>query len=288
MSKKIKIWHEDKGIDSFLESYLIDTDKPCPAVMICPGGAYEIICSPSEGRPVAEKFNELGMHAFVLTYRVAPDTFPAPQQDAMRALKIIRANADKWKIAPQSIGVCGFSAGGHLAASLGTTLVENIDASAGDCFDRYSARPDFIITGQGVLAATPATDIFTLECLLGHPPTAEEKEKFSPCNCVNENTPPAFIWHTASDQMIDYNCSILFARALIKHNIPCELHIFPRGRHGVLLGLDTPDVSKWHELARKFIAVQTGEEIIPDENYTHLYQCNASHSYPGAVRKENE
>ena len=286
MSEKIKIWPDTKGINSFLQPYLLNSPEACPAVMICPGGAYEIVCSPSEGRPVAEKFNELGMHAFVLTYRVAPHTFPAAQQDAMRALQLIRANAKEWNIAPNRIGVCGFSAGGHLAACLGTTLVENIHAVAGDSLDNYSARPDFIISGQGALAATPATDLFTFECLLGHPPTEDEKVKYSPCNWVTENTPPSFIWHTAADQVIDCNCSVLFAQAAIRHKVPCELHIFPRGDHGIILGLDTPDVSQWPELARKFIAVQTGEITTPPEKYTHRHQCKISGSYPGGPREE--
>ena len=285
MNDKIMLWHHSRPASGYLKPYLLATEQPCGAVLIIPGGGYHVVCEPSEGAPVAAKFNALGLHAFVLNYRVAPDRFPAPQQDAMRALKIIRGRADEWKISPDQIGVCGFSAGGNLAATLGTTLVADVDASDGDRFDGFSARPDFIISGQGVLSFAFGRSA-TADNLLGKDISDAERMKFSPECCVDEHTPPAFLWTTFSDRVVDCRCSILFAQALQAHNVPCELHIFPSGDHGVLLGLDTPDVSQWPQLAKTFISAHTGKTRTPPENYTHAHQCEASHTYPGPCREE--
>lgn len=286
MTEKIFIWDRKSGIKSYIRPYLIDTEKPHGAVLILPGGGYHVVCEPSEGEPVAKGFNELGLHAFVLNYRVDPDRFPLPQTDAMRALKFIRGNAAKWNLRSGQLGVCGFSAGGHLAASIGTSMVENIDVSAGDEYDSFSARPDFIIAGQGVLSFADDVNEVTANYLLGPDHPYSERIKLSPELCVTDKTPPTFLWHTFTDQIVPYRCSVLFAEALKKHNVPCELHIFPRGDHGILRGLNTPDVSQWQKLARVFIAEQTGETVTPKEHYTHFYQCDASGTYPGKLREE--
>ena len=285
MKEKIMLWNPQKGINSYIRPYLLETDEPCGAVLITPGGGYQQVCEPSEGGPVAEKFNSLGLHAFVLNYRVFPNLFPAPQQDALRALKIIRGRAKEWKINPNQIGTCGFSAGGHLSASLGTTLVDDIDASDNDGYDAVSSRPDFIISGQGVLSFTEEHPV-TSDNLLGKDMPFDERQKYAADCCVSPNTPPAFIWHTFSDQVVNFNYSIRFAQACKANHVPCELHIFPYGDHGILLGLDTPDVSQWPLLARNFIQTHTGNVQTPRENYTHLHQCAASHTYPGPWRKE--
>ena len=286
MTEKIMLWNQHKNLRSYLKTFLIDTDEPRGAVLITPGGGYRIVCEPSEGAPVAKGFNALGLHAFVLNYRVFPDTYPAPQQDAMRALKIIRAHAEEWKVKKDQLGVCGFSAGGNLAATLGTDLVKNIDASDGDASDRESARPDFIICGQSVLSFKDDRNQATSRRWLGQNLQAEEVLKFSPERHVTADTPPTFLWHTFQDQVVHYTHSFLFAQALTDRNVPCELHIFPNGDHGILLGLDTPDVSQWQRLAVNFIATQTGPVKTPRQNYTHLHQCEASHTYPGELREE--
>ena len=111
--EKIMLWQPETDIVSYMRPYLLDTDTPRGAVLILPGGGYRIVCEPSEGAPVAKKFNSLGFHAFVLNYRVEPNTCPSAQIDAMRALQIIRANASKWNIDPDVVGTCGFSAGAN-------------------------------------------------------------------------------------------------------------------------------------------------------------------------------
>lgn len=285
VNSRVPLWNSRKGIPSCFTTFLLESDRPRGAVLILPGGGYQMVCEPSEGAPVAKKFNSLGLHAFVLNYRVFPHTFPAPQQDALRALKIIRGRAEEWGINPAQIGVCGFSAGGHLATSLGTTIVKDIDASDGDRFDGIPARPDFIISGQGAISFAGNHRV-TADNLLGADMPDSERLKYSPELHVHSDTPPCFLWSTFGDQVVDCNFSILFAQALKAHQVPCELHIFPNGDHGILLGMDTPDVSQWPQLAKTFIETQTGAVRTPRENYTHKHQCEATHTYPGPWRKE--
>ena len=283
------LWKPEMQIASYMRPYLLDTDEPRGAVLILPGGGYRIVCEPSEGAPVAKKFNSLGLHAFVLNYRVEPHTFPAAQIDAMRALQIIRANADKWHIDPNVVGTCGFSAGGHLSASLGCSLVDDVQYSGGDEADNYKRLPDFIIAGQGVLSFRDRRNEFNAARLLGKgevPVTQQEMDTLAPEYFVNEKTPPCFIWHTFADKVVPFTSSIYFAEALRKYNVPCQLQIFARGDHGILLGMDTPDVSNWPELAVKFIAEYTSVNGTPQEYYTHFYQCDVTNTYPGELREE--
>ena len=286
MAEKLMLWNNSKK--SYIKPFLLNDGQAHPAVLIIPGGGYQCVCEPAEGEPIAKMFNKLGLHAFVLVYRVYPDIFPAPQQDAMRAMKIIRTNAGKWNINANAVGVCGFSAGGHLGASLGTSITENVDASNNDEFDKASHRPDFMILCYGVLSFRDdlASDSESAQHLLGHEKAANIKLEYSPDFCVTEKTPPCFIWHTVKDQMVDYKCSIYFAQSLAAKNIPFELHLFPFGVHGMLQGLDTPDISIWPELACKFIAVHSGEIKIDSDCYTHVYQCRAENSRPGPLREE--
>ena len=283
MNEKIMLWNDRES--SYIKTFLLNDGQEHPAVLIIPGGGYQCVCEPAEGGPIAERFNTLGLHAFVLVYRVYPHTFPAPQQDAMRAMKIIRTRAAEWNIHPDRIGICGFSAGGHLGASLGTSMVETVDASGGDSFDQASHVPNFLILSYGVLSFQDGLD--AAQCaqhLLGDEAAARDKLKYSPDLCVTEKTPPCFIWHTIADQMVNYQCSILFAQALARKKIPLELHLFPRGVHGMLQGIDTPDISAWMPLARRFIAIHTGEIETNPECYTYAYQCKAENSRPGPLR----
>lgn len=281
MNEKIMLWNDQRK--SYIKPFLINDGKPHPAVLIIPGGAYRGVCEASEGTPIAQKFNQSGLNAFVLVYRVFPCTFPAPQQDAMRAMRIIRGNAEKYQVDSNRLGICGFSAGGHLGATLGTAICENVDASNGDDFDQESFRPDFLILCYGVLSFRDdlAFDSKTARNLLGENEEKSNKMYYSPDKQVTENTPPSFIWHTVSDQIVDYRCSVFFAQALAEKYIPVELHLFPFGRHGMLQGIDTPDVSDWPRLARRFIAVHTGEIKLDPDTYTNAYQCKAENGRSG-------
>ncbi|NLF93954.1 MAG: alpha/beta hydrolase, partial [Oligosphaeraceae bacterium] len=264
-----------------LTPFILPGERVRPCVLVIPGGGYHCVCSASEGAPIAQRFNQLGFHAAVLHYRVKPAFFPAPVEDAIRAMRIIRGQAGSWHINPSCIAVCGFSAGGHLAACLGTSIAQGIPALAGDDYDRYEYVPNYLLLSYSVLSFTQNRNPGCAENLLGKERANQEKLSFSPDQCVTRHTPPAFIWHTLTDQIVDYNSSVLFAQAMAAQQRPCELHLFPRGDHGMLLGLHTPDLAIWPTLAKRFINAQ--EKFSPKlaPRYTNPYQCQAEKNCPG-------
>ncbi len=242
----------------YLETYLIeDGGAPRGAVLVCPGGGYGGRAE-HEGTPIAQKFNELGFHAFVVHYRVAPYRHPAPLRDALRAIRIIRSRAAGWGVNPDQIAICGFSAGGHLAASAGT-LYETVNADAKDAADHFPVRPDALIPCYPVINVTEKFGHFgSGENLLGekiHSPAARE---FNLDTQVSANTPPAFLWHTATDGAVNVRNSIDFAMALWANNVTAELHVFPHGPHGLGLAPEYEDVKLWPELAAAFLMKNCG------------------------------
>ena len=233
------------SLDTFL---LNEVKNPLGAVLVLPGGGYNHRAK-HEGDPIARKFNELGYHAFTLQYRVLPHPAPGAQLDAIRAIKIIRANAEKWCIDPDKIAVCGFSAGGHLAACTGL-LADNYNKIEGDNADNYSGRADAMLLCYGVLSTTWTYPDLGRPLLPGTPYADENGKIIDPWTLVDENTPPAYIWHTATDKSVPVDCSVEFARAMWKNGSTCELHVFPTGPHGRGLGLGFPDmVSRSKEAA---------------------------------------
>jgi len=230
------------------------------AVVICPGGAY-LGLAKHEGRPVAEWLHRHGVAAFVLKYRLAPRyRHPAPMLDAQRAVRTVRARAAEWNIDPNRIGILGFSAGGHLASTVGT----HFDAGkpdATDPIDRVSCRPDFVVLIYPVITLTSEfTHRGSRRALLGDDPPPELLRSLSNETQVTGQTPPTFLVHTAEDRAVPCENSILFAMALHRHRVPMELHIFEKGRHGFGLGGDDPVLRRWPELciawmkARGFIS----------------------------------
>ena len=190
----------------------------------------------------------------------------------MRAVKIIRANAAKWKINDASIAVCGFSAGAHLAGSLGT-ICGDLDASAQDEADGFLHLPDIMILCYGVLSMAEWSHIGSRDNLLGEK-ALEMAEMCSLPEHVSAMTPPAFLMHTICDQMVPYRNSIEFANAMAAAGRPCELVLNYWGEHGMLLGKNTLDVISWPEQADRFIKSVLASETEPDflERYTHVYQ----------------
>lgn len=262
----IKLWKsvESAGtgnpaddFDPYLELYLLDGTQPARgAVIVCPGGGY-CARAPHEGEPIARKFNELGFHAFVLQYRVSPYRFPAPQRDLFRAIRIVRSRAEGWGVNPEQIAVLGFSAGGHLVASAGT-LFNEVDAKAGDAADACSQRPDAII---------PCYPVISFSREWGHRGSGENllgasldglEDRFCLSSRVTADTPPAFLWHTATDGGVPVRNSIAFAEACWKNGVPAELHVFPAGPHGIGLALDYPEAKIWPELAAMFLTTTCG------------------------------
>lgn len=229
---------------------LLDDGKAHPAILVIPGGAYHSVCESTEGTPVGKKFNELGYHAFILDYRTHPSRFPAPQRDAMRAMKLIRANAEKWRVFPDKIYVCGFSAGGHLAGSLGT-LCDGLDASAGDAADKFSHVPDGMLLAYAVLSFAQWSHRNTPRWLLG-----DDYEKicaaYSLPEKVTSKTPPAFLIHSMQDKLVPYRNSADFAEAMNKAGVPCEFMVYYHGGHGSLSSDSKMRELRWHEAADRF------------------------------------
>jgi len=275
MTEKIRLWGDDRSCDSSIDVYLLPAGQPRPAVLVIPGGGYSTVCEKSEGLPVALTFNRLGFHAFVLNYRVAPHCFPAPLEDAVRAVKIIRGHAEEWGIIPDRIVSCGFSAGGHLAGALGI-LAGPQHGLTGDRFDAVSGVVNAMILSYGVLVYAPWSHAGSWKNLTGG-----DEKLAGHCSLerhITEQTPPAFVWATMRDQTVNCRNSLVFAEAMLKAGRPCELHLYPYGDHGMLLGLGTRDVIGWPEAARRFLETQWAMAADPAgtrEKYTNRYQYQA-------------
>ena len=219
------------------------------AVIVCPGGGYGALADNHEGRQVANWLNGLGIAAFVLKYRLGPRYHhPVELGDAQRAIRMVRAQAKDFGVATDRIGICGFSAGGHLAATTGTHFDPG-KPEAPDPIDRASSRPDFMILGYPVISfTTPYTHKGSLRNLLGDNPDPKLVESLSNELQVTPQTPPTFLFHTNEDTGVPAENSVLFYLALRKNHVPAELHIFEKGPHGVGLALRDPALSMWPAL----------------------------------------
>ena len=252
------------------------------AAVVCPGGSYRTLasdhegrqgaerprvlshsatCRPSwtlasdhEGRQVAEWLNTLGLSAFVLQYRVGPRYgHPAPLQDGQRALRLVRARAKDFAVDPTRVGIVGFSAGGHLAATTGTHFDDGKPQSA-DAVERMGSRPDFMVLGYPVISLTARfTHRGSRQSLLGDTPDPRLEMDLSNELRVSARTPPAFLFHTADDATVPVENSLAFAQALHDSHVPFELVVFPRGRHGLGLAPDDPVVSGWPKLCAAWL-----------------------------------
>jgi acetyl esterase/lipase len=223
-------------------------------VVVCPGGGYRTLASDHEGRQVAEWLNTLGVSAFVLQYRLGPRYHhPAPLQDAQRAITLARARAKDFGIDPARLGILGFSAGGHLAASAGTHF-EDGRVDAPDPIERVSSRPDFMILAYPVMSMAAAyAHSGSVLSLLGETPDPRLVEDLSNERRVTARTPPAFLFHTADDAAVPVENSLAFAQALHQAGVPVELHVFPKGRHGVGLAPEDPVLSQWPGLCAAWL-----------------------------------
>jgi acetyl esterase/lipase len=216
-------------------------------VVVCPGGGYRNLASDHEGKQVAEWLNTLGVSAFVLQYRVGPRYHhPVPLQDAQRALRIVRARGPDFAVDPARLGILGFSAGGHLAATTGTHFDEGAAPAGTGPIDGQSARPDFMVLAYPVMSmAAPYAHRGSVQNLLGDAPDPRLLEDLSNERRVTARTPPAFLFHTADDAAVPVENSLAFAQALHQAGVPVELHVFPRGTHGVGLAPHDPVLSQW-------------------------------------------
>ena len=236
-----------------------DTDKPSitayralpekangAGVIVCPGGGYGFLANDHEGKQVAQFFNELGVTAFVLKYRIATKDrpspiHPAPLADAQRAIRYARANAKEYGLDVKRIGIIGFSAGGHLASTAGTHFDAG-DATSADAIERMSCRPDFLILGYPVISMELGTTHGgSRNNLIGPKPTTELVESLSNDKQVTKDTPATFLFHTTNDSAVLPENATRFYLACKAARVPVEMHIYEKGPHGV--GMNPKDVS---------------------------------------------
>lgn len=225
--------------------FMVESNEPRPCIVVCPGGGYGLLSMEKEGYEIAHFFNKLGLHAVVLTYRLLEYGYPAPLIDTTRAIRYLRANAEDYGIQADRIGIMGFSAGGH-AAALASTLFDSKDALLGDSLDAISARPDFSILAYPVLSSDE--DLIhkgSFRNLLGDNASKERKTMFSLEKRVSENTPPAFLMHSADDASVPAGNSLAYAKALGELGIPYSLHIYPSATHGMGMRPGFGSASTW-------------------------------------------
>lgn len=231
-----------------ITTYLHEDDEIRPAMLVVPGGGYAIV-SPTEGEIVAKRFFEAGYQAFVLTYttnmfRLEP-LHRQPLEDISRAVRCIRKNAEEWHVQSDRIVCCGFSAGAHLVGSLAVHYKEQ--EAEQEPWKGISNRPDAVILCYPVITSGEKAHRESFELLLGQDASEEQLAWASLENHVTADTPPAFLWHTITDELVPVENSILYAKACHKAGVPCELHLFMEGKHGLSLANEEWASGKWGE-----------------------------------------
>ncbi|OXM99840.1 alpha/beta hydrolase [Bifidobacterium vansinderenii] len=238
-----------------------------PLVVITPGGGYDHL-STREAEPIARRMNREGFHACVLRYSVAPAVWPQPLLELAATVAWCRSNATRYGIDPDRIVLCGFSAGAHLAGCLGTMWNEpwivqrlNESSNASEPLATDDIRPNAQILSYPVITSGQFAHRGSFIHLTGGDATLEPELSLE--NHVGATTPPTFLWHTATDRTVPMENSLLFAAALHRNGIPMEMHIFPKGDHGIALGTEEtakpdhdyvePQVQYWPELAANWI-----------------------------------
>lgn len=242
-------------IEVYLPSKLNATGE---AVLIFPGGGYRILAYDWEGTDIAKFFNTKGIAAMVVKYRLPSDVSQTnkkfvPLIDAQRAVRLVRSNAEHFNVRPDKIGVIGFSAGGHLAATLGTHFNEKVYEPI-DSYDAVSARPDFMALGYPVISFGEITHQGTKENLIGENPSEDLVDYFSNDKQVTELTPATFLMHATDDTVVPVENSLLFYTAVKEKGISATMHIYPKGGHGFGLGLHDGHLKDWGDRMIDWIA----------------------------------
>jgi acetyl esterase/lipase len=230
-------------------------NKHC-AVLICPGGAYERLAYIASGFQLAKWFNSIGVAAFVLNYRLpnSPDLKEkekGPLQDAQRAMKLIRANAVRWNIDADKIGVQGTSAGGHLAAML-STFKEDMSAIR-DSLDKVSFTPDFTLLLSPVITMGEYTHPGSRKNLLGEHPSDVMIKNYSLELQVSKSNPPTFLVHAFNDKAVPLQNTLLFYEALAAKKVSSSLHVFPQGGHAILVHNNPGSTEYWTDLCAAWL-----------------------------------
>jgi len=238
-----------------LSIYLPPKEKATgTAVVIVPGGGYHIVAASHEGSDVAKKFNEMGIAAFVVKYRIPDDESMVnkeigPLQDAQRAIQIVRQRAKEWNIKPDHIGIMGFSAGGHLASTAGTHFKKAVIDNA----TKTNLRPDFMILVYPVISFSDSIGhTGSRDNLIGKNPSPQKIKEFSNELNITAATPPTFLIHAKDDDVVKVENSIDFYNALKKNNVPAEIYLYEKGGHGFGMNNPTSDV-KWMDLVHQWM-----------------------------------
>lgn len=264
---KIRLWAEgapaakgDAGTDQpFVDVWQADPARATGAAfVICPGGGYGGLAADHEGKQIAEWCNNQGLTAFVLHYRLGSKGYHYPTQllDVQRAMRFARANAAKYGIDPERIGVWGFSAGGHLASMAATLFDERPAGGTSDAIDGVSARPAVAVLAYPVIALNAAsTHRGSRKNLLGPDGDDALADRLSTDTRVTPQTPPTFIFQTDEDPSVPAENAIAFYLACRRQKVPVELHVYERGRHGVGLASGDPVLATWSDRLRDWLAV---------------------------------
>ncbi|MDQ3842523.1 MAG: alpha/beta hydrolase, partial [Bacteroidota bacterium] len=220
------------------------------AVVVCPGGGYGVLAYDWEGTDVAKWLNANGIAAAVLKYRLPnskSNVVPhlSPLMDAKRAIRLVRAHADQWNIKRDKVGVMGFSAGGHLASTLGTHF-DGGDSKATDSVERFSSRPDFMILMYPVISMSKnIMHVGSRNNLIGDQPDTALARLYSNELQVTKETPPTFLVHATDDTGVPVENSLLFYQALKDKGVSAEMHLYPYGGHGFGLAVGRGYLQTW-------------------------------------------
>ncbi len=227
------------------------------AVVICPGGGYQTLMMSYEGHDVARWLNAHGVTGIVLKYRIKPNRHPLPMQDGQRAMRLVRSRAAEWGIDPARIGMMGFSAGGHLASTVGTHF-DGGKADADDPVDCVSCRPDFLVLVYPVTSVGKNGHAGCRNNILGPSPSDEDMAALDNVAHITAHTPPTFLAHAKTDDVVPVVHSAAFHAALRERGVASEFFELPAGRHG--LGCGKGD--NWRAWQEKCLAWMRARQLV--------------------------